>query len=284
MKILVTGGYGLLGRSLQKSINGEKEFFWTGKNIPSGSNGICLNILDRINLYELINLYSPDILINLAALTNVDLCEEKPDLAEEVNTVGVKNLCELFSGKIIQISTDYVFSGEKGPYSEEDKVRPISVYGATKLKAEKIIMSHNSKNLIIRGNVLYDYEKHSQASFLNWVIDSLNKEIPINVVTDQINNPTWTESMAKVILKCIESDLSGVYHWGDAEILSRYEFAMKIAKRFNLNTGLISPILTKNLEQLAPRPLNSGLKADKLLGALDIYQPSVDYCLSKIIL
>ena len=145
MKILVTGGYGLLGRSLQKSINGEKEFFWTGKNIPSGSNGICLNILDRINLYELINLYSPDILINLAALTNVDLCEEKPDLAEEVNTVGVKNLCELFSGKIIQISTDYVFSGEKGPYSEEDKVRPISVYGATKLKAEKIIMSHNSK-------------------------------------------------------------------------------------------------------------------------------------------
>ena len=116
---------------------------WTGKNIPPGGEGIHLDILDRINLRELINLYSPDVLINLAALTNVDFCEKNPFLAQEINVKGVKNICDFFSGKIIQISTDYVFNGEKGPYSEDDEVAPLSVYGATKLEAEKIVMSHS---------------------------------------------------------------------------------------------------------------------------------------------
>ena len=179
----------------------------------------------------MINLYSPDILINLAALTDVDLCEKNPFLAQEINTEGVKNICEFFNGKIIQISTDYVFSGEKGPYSEEDKVAPLSAYGESKLKAEKIVMSHSSGNLILRGNVLYDYDNQSKASFLNWVVNSLQQNKSIKVVNDQINNPTWTESMAKAIFKCIKYNINGIYHWGDAEFLSRYEFALKIARR-----------------------------------------------------
>ena len=159
---------------------------------------------------------------------------KKSIFSKEINAKGVKNICEIFPGKIVQISTDYVFNGEKGPYSENDKVAPLSVYGATKLEAEKIVMSHSSGNLILRGNVLYDYDKQSKASFLNWVVNSLKQKIPIKVVNDQINNPTWTESMAKTIFSCIENNINGIYHWGDAEFLSRYEFALKIARVINL--------------------------------------------------
>ena len=283
MKILVTGAYGQLGRSLLKRSIKSTEILWTGKNIPSGERGIYLDILDRKNLRKLINLHSPDILINLAALTDVDLCEKNPFLAKEINAQGIKNICEIFPGKIIQISTDYVFNGENGPYSENDQVAPLSVYGATKLEAEKIVMSHCSRNLILRGNVLYDYDTQSKASFLSWVVNSLKQKIPIKVVNDQINNPTWTESMAKIIYSCIEGHINGIYHWGDAEFLSRYEFALKIARSYKLDTNLISPIQTKELNQIAPRPLSSGLKSDKLLKVLDVYQPSINECLKKII-
>ena len=284
MRILVTGAYGQLGRSLFKRSIASAEILWTGVNIPSDKPGHYLDILDRKNLRKMIDLYSPDILINLAALTDVDLCEKNPFLAEGINTKGVKNICENFSGKIIQISTDYVFNGEKGPYSENDQVAPLSVYGSTKLEAERIVMSHSSGNLVLRGNVLYDHDSQSKASFLNWVVNSLKQKIPIKVVNDQINNPTWTESMAKTIISCIEGHINGIYHWGDAEFLSRYEFALKIARIYKLDTNLISPILTKELNQIAPRPLNSGLKSDKLLKVLDIYQPSINECIKKIIL
>ena len=90
--------------------------------------------------------------------------------------------------------------------------------------------------------------------------------------------------MAKTILSCIENNINGIYHWGDAEFLSRYEFALKIARSYELDTNLISPILTKELNQIAPRPLNSGLKSHKLLKVLDIHQPSINECLKKIIL
>ena len=132
------------------------KFFGLEEIFPLNENGFYLDICDRINLKDLISLHNPDILINLAALTNVDFCEKNSDLAKEINTNGVRNICDTFKGKIVQLSTDYVFDGKNGPYVEEDEVFPLSVYGKTKLEAENIVLSHNSDNLIIRGNVLYD--------------------------------------------------------------------------------------------------------------------------------
>ena len=283
MKILVTGSHGQLGRSLFNNLKSDMEIFWTGKDISLTENGFYLDICDRINLKGLISLHDPDIVINLAAITNVDLCEKKPDLALEVNTNGVKNICDIFKGKIIHLSTDYVFDGKNGPYDEEDEVSPLSFYGKTKLEAEKVVTSHNSNNLIIRGNVLYDNFLNSKASFLNWVVKSLKKKTPISVVNDQINNPTWARSMAKIIGLCVEKEISGIYHWGDAEFVSRYEFAKMIAKHYNLEKELISPISTEELGQVAPRPLKSGLISERIVKELDIKQPSINECLNQII-
>ena len=282
MKILLTGAFGQLGRSLLNVFPRHFKIIMTGHHIPDGENGIYLDIQDRINVNAIINLHKPDIIINLAALTDVDLCEKKPMLANEINVIGVANICDIFKGKIIQISTDYVFDGINGPYKEGDKVSPLSVYGNTKLKAEKIVQNHSPDNLIIRGNVIYDYTKHTNASFLNWIIDSLNNKEMINVVEDQINNPTWVKSMANVINLCIENKISGIFHWGDASLVSRYEFAKMIADRFSLDSTLIRPILTKELKQVAPRPLNSGLISDRLISIIDIVQPTITECLNKI--
>ncbi|MBT5781554.1 MAG: sugar nucleotide-binding protein, partial [Candidatus Marinimicrobia bacterium] len=132
MKILITGAYGQLGYSLSKFRSTKDKVYRTGVKIPLGEKGLRLNIIDNIMLKDIISSLSPDIIINLAAITNVDFCESNPKIAKEINTNGVQNLVDVFPGKIIHLSTDYVFDGLNGPYKEEDQINPISVYGKTK--------------------------------------------------------------------------------------------------------------------------------------------------------
>ena len=283
MKILITGSYGQLGRSLFGSFKVFNfEIIQSGRNISIGEDGIRFDIQDPVNIKAVLDLHKPDIIINLAAMTNVDMCEEQPSLAKEVNIGGVINICDNFKGKILHLSTDYVFDGKNGPYRETDNVAPVSIYGQTKLAAEQIIMNHNPDNLIIRGNVLYDYTLYTKASFLNWVLDSLKNNITIRVVDDQFNNPTWTKSMADIICLCVKNDVSGIYHWGDADFVSRYEFAQIIAKKYDFDKSLIKPVSTNELSQIASRPLKSGLISDEIIKILNVVPPSIEDCLSSI--
>ena len=285
MRILITGAFGQLGHALQSVLlkKSNYELICTGRKIKKGQKGIPLDIRNQVALKELINTTAPDILINLAAMTNVDACELNPKLAGEINVAGLQHICDSFEGKIIHLSTDYVFDGTSGPYKEDDPLNPISIYGKTKLAAEHILLEKNIKNLVIRGNVLYDYSPHTSASFLNWVVSSLKGNQEIKVVEDQFNNPTWTRSMSDIIELSIENDLEGIIHWGDSVHISRFEFAKLIAKKFSLNESLIKPVLTSELNQPARRPLQSGLSTEKLVNMLDIIPPSIDDCLDEII-
>ncbi len=282
MKILITGAFGQLGEDLSNKLDKFCEIIKTGRNIPKGRKGITLDICNKIILKEIIAISKPDIILNLAALTNVDLCEKNPLLARQINVNGVENICNEYSGRIIHISTDYVFDGIDGPYIENDRTNPISIYGKTKLESEKIILNHNPDNLVIRTNVIYSNSQNTKASFLNWVIDSLNNKNIIKVVNDQYNNPTWSKSITSVIYLCIKHNINGLYHWGDKDILNRYEFSLKIAKVFNLDDKLIRPVLTSNLNQIAKRPLKSGLVSDKLSNILNVKSPSINDCLHLI--
>tara|TARA_Y100001970_G_scaffold238869_1_gene300386 strand:- start:232 stop:1098 length:867 start_codon:yes stop_codon:yes gene_type:complete len=285
MRILITGAFGQLGYALQSvlSKNSHYELICTGRRIKEGQGGISLDIRNQVALKEIINTTAPDIVINLAAMTNVDACELNPKLAGEVNVAGLQHICDSFSGKIIHLSTDYVFDGRSGPYKENDRLNPISTYGKTKLLSEQILLENDINNLVIRGNVLYDYSSDTKASFLNWVVLSLQNNEEIQVVEDQSNNPTWTRSMADIIDLSITNNLDGIIHWGDADYISRYDFAIMIAKKFSLNKDLIKPILTSELNQPANRPLQSGLISEKLVNILDIIPPSIDECLDEII-
>ena len=285
MRILITGAFGQLGYSLQSILSKKSnyELICTGRKVKKGQEGIPLDIRNQVALKELINTTAPDILINLAAMTNVDACELNPKLAGEINVAGLEHICDSFKGKIIHLSTDYVFDGTSGPYKEDDPLNPISIYGKTKLASEHILLEKDIKNLVIRGNVLYDYSPHTSSSFLNWVVSSLKGNQEIKVVEDQFNNPTWTRSMSDIIELSIENDLEGIIHWGDSVHISRFEFAKLIAKKFSLNESLIKPVLTSELNQPARRPLQSGLSTEKLVNMLDIIPPSIDDCLDEII-
>ncbi|HIC36206.1 MAG TPA: dTDP-4-dehydrorhamnose reductase [Candidatus Marinimicrobia bacterium] len=283
MRILITGAFGQLGSAFSRHLSEDFDIIRTGRSIPHGKNGIILDVLNQIYFKEVIQATEPDLVINLAAMTPVDGCELNPNLAKEINIAGVQHLCDSFDGKIIHLSTDYVFDGENGPYSEDDPVCPLSVYGETKLVSERILLNHNPNHLVIRGNVIYDDSETTKASFLNWVVNSLKEKQEIQVVNDQVNNPTWTKSMADIIALCIEKDLSGIVHWGDADHLNRYDFAIKIAEKYVLDSKLIKAITTEELNQAAPRPLKSGLKSDKLVQALNVVPPSIDECLNAIL-
>ena len=284
MRILLTGAFGQLGFALSKVLDkvSYHEIIRTGRSIPFGQKGMVLDIQNKVHLKEVVKSTEPEVIINLAAMTNVDACEQYPELAKEINIAGLQHICDVFDGKIIHLSTDYVFDGKSGPYGEDDQTCPISVYGKTKLASERILLDHNPDHLVIRGNVLYDYSTLSKASFLNWVVSSLIEDKEINVVEDQINNPTWARSMADVINLCISNDLNGIVHWGDADHVNRFDFAKMIAERFSLNTRLIKPILTKELGQTAPRPLQSGLMTNKIVKILDVIPPSISDCLEEI--
>ena len=282
-RILITGANGQLGSSFYNLLHHKYEIINTSRSLNNLRSCIYLDITNPIVCKEVISLIKPDIILNFAALTSVDYCERYPELANEVNVVGLENLLTNFKKTIIHISSDYVFDGNNGPYSENDSTNPINVYGMSKLRSEEILLSNSENSLIIRANVIYDYLNNSSASFLNWVVDSLKNKKEINVVNDQINNPTWASSMTVVIDRAIELELAGLLHWGDRELLDRYEFAKKIAESFKLNKSLIKPISTIDLQQDALRPLKSGLKTDYAQKVLKLEPPTIKDCLNSII-
>ena len=281
--ILITGASGQLGMSLKRIFNSKYEIIsTTGNNNPTGSS-MHLDVTNPLLFKEVMETTNPDLVVNLAALTNVDLCEKNPELAYSINIGGMDNLVNAFKGPIIHVSTDYVFDGEDGPYKEEDTTNPLNVYGLSKLESEKLLLDHSENSLVIRSNVLYDYSSKSEASFLNWVVDSLTQEKEINVVEDQWNNPTWTGSLAVVIDRAIDTQLTGLVHWGDGDLVNRFDFANKIADVFNLKKSLIKPILTSELNQAAKRPLKSGLKSDYAQNILNLEPPTIKECLETIV-
>ena len=280
--ILITGASGQLGMSLKKIFNSKYEIISTTGNNISGVSSIYLDVTNPVLFKEVVEMTNPDLVVNLAAMTNVDLCEKNPELAYSINIGGVDNLVNAFRGPIIHVSTDYVFDGESGPYKEEDTTNPLNVYGRSKLESEKLLLDQSEDSLVIRSNVLYDYSSKSRASFLNWVVDSLNQEKEISVVEDQWNNPTWTGSLAVVIDRAIDTQVTGLVHWGDGDLVSRFDFANKIADVFNLKKSLIKPILTSELNQTAKRPLKSGLKSDYAQNILNLEPPTIKECLETI--
>ena len=278
--LLITGAYGQLGDACVKYLKNNYNITLSGVSPSDG--GVHLDIRSKSSIKKVLSDIDPDVILNLAALTDVDGCELDPQQAKDINFSGVKNLCRDFSGHFIQISTDYVFDGKSGPYSEEDEPNPKSVYGETKLFADNWLLDNYSKSTIIRTNILYSYTKRTKASFLKWVVDSLNDNQNIKVVNDQWNNPTWTESLSSVIYKIIDNQAFDLYHYGDRDILNRFDFSILISKVFNLDSSLIMPISSDELNQIAPRPRKSGLITKKIESELGIIPKSVETCLNEI--
>lgn len=285
MKIFITGGSGLLGSSIVYSLIEKFEIDATYNNHPikmEGVHFIPLDITNKKEVFPLIENISPDVVIHTAALTNVDFCEDNPEKAREVNISGTKNIaeaCAKNNAKMIYISTDYVFDGEKGNYSERDTPNPINYYAKTKLEGENMVKKFATNYLIVRTS-LYGWNIQKKLSFAEWIIDNLQKKQQINVPADQFSSLMLVNDCAKIILKIIEGNINGLYNVASCEKISKFDFAKKVAKVFGMKKSLIIPItteeLSKKINQKAKRPKDVSLNIDNASKELGITLPSIE--------
>ena len=287
-KILITGSNGQLGETLHHELSSKFDILATARK-PEYSTIInrhvlAMDITSSDDVCQVIGSYNPDIIINCAAFTKVDESEKKKLNAYTVNVEGINNLLHISNKdtKLIQISTDYVFNGDNGPYDEQDHTFPINYYGKSKLEAENIIRGSRRRYLILRPNVIFSSSINKKGNFFAWVFNSLLNKKEINVVTDQISNPAWTFTFTQAVLQCILLDCNGIYHFGSSNYLSRYDFACEIADVFDFDNSLINPILTSDLNQSAKRPVHSGLKTAKIELEANLTIHSTRYSLKKI--
>ena len=242
------------------------------KSITNNVEYFSCDITNREKTKSAVYDFCPDYILNLAAYTNVDLSEVEREKAWKANVKAVEYLVEAarnIDAHIIHISSDYIFDGKNGPYNEDAVPNPVGYYGRTKLASENVLKMNGVINTILRTNVLYGVAINHNSDFVNWLVNALRKNESVRIVTDQINNPTFTDDMVQAISKVIEFRKTGIYNIGGKEFISRYEFTHIISDFFNLDKSLITPIKTEELNQKARRPLKSGLitlKAESELG------------------
>ena len=242
-----------------------------------------IDLTRRQEVRKVVDEFEPDVIVHTAAVTDVDLCEKERGLAWQVNVGAVENLsyaAKLTGAKIIHLSTDYVFDGKSGPYNELDRPNPISYYGRTKLASENLLLTSGVQNAIIRTMVLYGLGLNVKSNFALWLYNNLKDGKPLRVVDDQFGNPTLADDLAYAILKIIELERTGVYHIAGSDMISRYDFALALARVFNFNKKLVTPVKSSAFIQPAPRPLKSGLIILKAQTELDVKMSGVEHGLT----
>ena len=272
MKILVLGGSGLIGNFfIRNSINHEIITTFNKTKINT-SNIISKKINlpeDWAKLQDLILEEKPDVVLNSMAFSNIDFCEINKEVVYALHvkvSEKITALCSKINSKIVFLSTDYVFDGKKGNYTENDKTNPINYYGHTKDLAEKIILK-NENNLVLRTAMVYG--SSSKVRFLRYVIENLKKDQEINTYDDIFNSATLLDDLTNSISKAIEFDASGIYHIVGSSCVSRFDFAKTVAKVFNFNENLVKPVSILSAKLKAKRPINPCLnnsKASKTFG------------------
>tara|TARA_B110000014_G_scaffold263352_1_gene259821 strand:+ start:1522 stop:2439 length:918 start_codon:yes stop_codon:yes gene_type:complete len=283
-KILLTGSNGLLGQKIVHLILNETnhELLATSKGLNriisrDDINYQSLDITDLKHLEKIVSVFRPDAIINTAAMTNVDACESQHEECWSLNVAAVENLVKVsneFNIHLVHLSTDFVFDGEGGPYSEEDEPNPLSLYGKSKWESEKIVINSGlerwsiARTIIVYGVV----ENMSRSNVVLWAKGALEKGEPINVVDDQFRSPTYALDLAKGCLSIVEKEKSGVFHLSGKDLMSIIELVYRVADYYGLDKSTINPIKSAVLNQAAKRPPYTGFNLTKANELLD-YDP-----------
>lgn len=273
-KILITGSNGLLGQKLVYNLKQRKdvELYATaiGENRlidKSGYSFLSLDITDRNNVNKVIENVGPDVIINTAAMTNVDACEINKEACWKINVDAVNYLVEAslkFNSHFIHLSTDFVFDGESGPYSEKDIPNPLHYYAESKLAAEKIIQKKSNNWAVLRTIIIYGItDNMSRSNLVLWSKGEIEKGNTIRVVNDQYRSPTLAEDLAEGCIAVADKNAQGIYHLSGPETNSILELVYKVAEYYNLDKSKIIPVTSASLNQPAKRPLKTGFIIEK---------------------
>ena len=288
MKILTLGSNGQLGSEIKDLVFNYSQAEFIFKDLPE------LNICNYESLQNFISDHNISAVINCAAYTAVDKAEEFPNKAEQVNANGVLNLINALkkvNGKLIHISTDYVFNGDHFvPYKESDSVSPISVYGKTKRKGELAVISSELDAIVIRTSWLHSSYGDN---FVKTMLRLGKQKEELNVVFDQLGTPTYARDLAKTILDILFGEFSeniskngNIYHYTNEGIASWYDFAVNIMK-ISGESCKVKPVNSEEYHTLAKRPKYSVLNKSKIKRDFKIkipyWEDSLEDCIKKII-
>lgn len=281
MSILITGANGLLGQKLVRLLlhKGEK-FVATGLGgcrIPlSGIRYRTMDITWPGEVLAVLQQEQPEVVIHTAAMTQVDQCEIEQAACWRLNVTAVENLvdaCRQTGAFLVHLSTDFIFDGTNGPYTEDAEPNPLSYYGESKLAAERIVSSTSLRWAIVRTVLVYGIAHDmSRSNIILWTKKNLEQGKPIRVVTDQWRTPTLAEDLAMGCYQIAEKRAGGIFNIAGKDFMRPYDMAMAAAQYFGLDKSLISPTDAASFVEPARRPLKTGLVIDKARTLLG-YEP-----------
>lgn len=284
MKILITGANGLLGHKLVRLLGPKREVVVIatarGESRLRPEYGSfqyeSMDIANREDVLEIVGRHKPDVIINTAAMTNVDECEKEKEACMQLNVEAVKYLVEAAeqtNAFLLHLSTDFIFSGEEGPYDEQGVPAPVNFYGESKLLGEQVVMNSNIKWAIARTVLVFGIVPDmSRSNIILWVKGSLEAQKPIQVVDDQWRTPTLAEDLAMGCYLIAEQRAEGIYNISGQDMLTPYEMAIKTADFFGLDKSLITRTDSTKFTQPAKRPPRTGFIIQKAKTNLG-YQP-----------
>ncbi len=275
MHILVTGSNGLLGQKLLAALRNDPQvkLIATSRGEdrtpdPGGYVYMPLDCSDEPAVHRAFDEAHPDTVIHTAAMTNVDACELDPVACRLQNVTAVEYLTRAaknIDAHLIHLSTDFIFDGDNGPYREEDEAHPLSIYGRSKLDAERVVTSAGlAKWAIARTIIVYGVAKGlSRSNVVLWAKSALEKGQPINVVDDQWRMPTLAEDLADGCIRIAKQGATGIFHLSGPDGMSILELVQRVARFFDLDPSVITPISSSSLSQPAMRPPRTGFVLDK---------------------
>ena len=275
MKILLTGANGLLGQKLVALLAPKKEIDLIATS--RGENRITgiadtftyhpLDITQAAEVEEVISRYQPDVIINTAAMTNVDQCEQAHEACWALNVNAVQYLLEAAEKTdsfFLHLSTDFIFAGDQGPLREDAVPAPVNFYGESKLQAEQLVQDSRVKHAIARTVLVYGITPNmSRSNIILWVKNNLEQGKPIQVVDDQWRTPTLAEDLAMGCYLMAQKQAEGIFHISGEEMLTPYDMAMYTTDYFDLDKSLITKTDSTKFTQPARRPPKTGFIIEK---------------------
>ncbi len=284
--LVVTGGAGFLGSNIVGQAVAE------GRSVAavvhregSGSplvRRVCLDLADAGAATKMIDVLEPTAVVNCAALASVDECERNPNLARELNVELPRQLaaaCRSAGAAFAHVSTDSVFDGDRGQYSESDETRPLNMYARSKLEGERAVADAWADALIVRTNFV-GASSHGGTGLAEWIADHLEAGERINGFTDVIFSPLLAGTLGALVMRMIDLRLTGLYHLGASDSVSKYELARRLAVALDLDLTLVDPATVANAALGAPRPLDTSLDSRRAQTALGASLPNVQDAVS----
>lgn len=273
MRILITGASGLLGLNMAIGAASKHEIIGTYHSHPVKSTAfrtIQADLSAPGTIEHLLNETKPDWVINCAALANLDACEANPEQAEQLNIEVPQNLAKYVArggARLIHVSTDAVFDGRHGMYTEDDTPNPLSIYARTKLAGEQAVASTYPDAIIARVN-FYGWSLSGNRSLAEFFYNNLSAGKQVMGFTDVHFCPLHVTQLSELLFRLLEANLNGLYHVVSGECLTKYDFGVAIARKFGFDSNLISPASITDLDSIVVRSPFLTLKIDKLINDL----------------